>query len=161
LTSEQIELIMPSNQPEGGPDSWSILAHLWQLIQSVMDDSAPSLEGLGMSPKAFFVLAAVEEYPFPAALARRMHLPPPTVTYLVKQLEERGFLRRQPEPGDLRRFRLVVTAAGHEAIRQGRQAVGVVLDRRLGRLDRGDIDAFDRVVSRLAGPATGSPTEDG
>ena len=49
-------------------------------MQSVMDDSEPDLEALGLTPKAFFLLAAVEEHPFPAELARRMHLPPPTVT---------------------------------------------------------------------------------
>ena len=75
---------------EGGPDACGILANLWQLIQSVMDDSEPALEALGLSPKAFFLLEAVEEHPFPAELARRMHLPPPTVTYLVKQLEAKG-----------------------------------------------------------------------
>ena len=51
---------------------------------------------LGLSPKTFFLLTAVEEHPFPAELARKMHLPPPTVTYMIKQLEERGFLGVRP-----------------------------------------------------------------
>jgi DNA-binding MarR family transcriptional regulator len=142
---------MSSSSEKGGPDACGILANLWQLIQSVMDDSEPDLEALGLSPKAFFLLAAVEDHPFPAELARRMYLPPPTVTYMVKQLEEKGFLERRAEPGDLRKFRLVQTDAGREALGRGRDALGLVLGERLRRLDREDVVAFDRIVGRLAG----------
>jgi DNA-binding MarR family transcriptional regulator len=141
---------MSSSSEKGGPDACGILANLWQLIQSVLDDSEPELEALGLSAKAFFLLAAVEDHPFPAALARRMHLPPPTVTYLVKQLEEKGFLERRAEPGDLRKFRLVPTNAGREALRRGQEALSQVLSGRLRRLDRADVVAFARIVGRLA-----------
>jgi DNA-binding MarR family transcriptional regulator len=127
---------MSSSGKEGEPDAWGILADLWQLIQAVMDDSEADLEALGLSPKAFFLLAAVEEHPFPAELARKMYLPPPTATYMVKQLEGKGFLDRRAEPGDLRKFRLVQTDAGREALRRGRESLSEVLRGRLRRLDR-------------------------
>lgn len=142
---------MPSRSNTGGPDASGILADLWRLIQSVMDDSEPELEALGLSPKAFFLLQAVEEHPFPAQLARRMHLPPPTVTYLIKQLESSGFLERRAEPGDLRKFRLVATELGRNVIVRGRQALGKVLGERLSRIDQEDALAFNRIVKRLAG----------
>lgn len=141
---------MPPSGKKGGPDACGMLAHLWQLVQSVLDESEPEMDRLGLSPKTFFLLTAVEEHPFPAELARRMHLPPPTVTYLIKQLEERGFLGRRAEPGDLRKFRLVQTDAGREALCRGREALGTVLARRLRRLDREDALAFHRIVGRLA-----------
>jgi DNA-binding MarR family transcriptional regulator len=144
---------MPSSEMGGGPEPWSILAHLWQLIQSVMDDSAPALEEMGLTPKAFFLLATVEQHPFPAELARMMHLPPPSVTYMVKQMEAKGFVRRKAEPSDLRKFRLVVTAAGRKAIGKGREAIGNVLAARLRRLDAKDIVAFDRLIQRLNCPS--------
>ncbi len=106
---------------------------------------------LGLSPKAFFLLAEVEEHPFPAEIARKMHLPPPTVTYLVKQLEEIGFLERKAEPGDLRKYRLVPTIAGRRALEQGQVAIGSVLDQRLQRLDCDEIVTFDGFVRRLTG----------
>jgi len=134
-----------------GSDACGTLANLWRLIQAVVDDSEAELEALGLSAKAFFLLEAVEEHRFPALLARRMHLPPPTVTYLVKGLEDKGFLGRQAEPGDLRKFRLVLTDAGRAALRRGREALSLALCRRLGRLESGDVVAFDRIVARLAG----------
>jgi len=142
---------MSSSGKKGRPDACGILANLWQLMQSVLDDSEPDMEALGLSPKAFFLLATVEDHPFPAEIARRMHLPPPTVTYMVKQLEEKGFLERRAEPGDLRKFRLVQTVAGREALENGREILGFVLGRRLQRLDRGEIVTFDEIVKRLAG----------
>jgi DNA-binding MarR family transcriptional regulator len=142
---------MPSSRKKKGePDACGILANLWQLVQSVLDESETDLDGLGLSPKIFFLLAAVEEHPFPAQLARKMHLPPPTVTYMIKQLEERGFLGRQAEPGDLRKFRLIRTSAGKEALNQGKETLSAILVERLRRLDREDVLALDRIVRRLA-----------
>jgi DNA-binding MarR family transcriptional regulator len=155
LTSELGEPTMSESREKGGRDASGTLANLWQLIQSVMDDSEPALEALGLSPKAFFLLEAVGDHPFPAELARRMHLPPPTVTYLVKQLEAKGFLERRAEAGDLRRFRLIQTPAGKEALKQGGEALGGVFDERLRRLAPDEVATFDRTVSRLARPRDG------
>jgi DNA-binding MarR family transcriptional regulator len=146
---------MSSSGKKGGPDACGILANLWQLIQSVMDDSEPALGALGLSPKAFFLLVSVEEHPFPAELARKMHLPPPTVTYMVKQLEGRGYVERRAEPGDLRKFRLVVTTPGREAMREGQEALGAVLAERVRRLEPEELIVFDRLVKRLAGRKDG------
>jgi DNA-binding MarR family transcriptional regulator len=134
-----------------GSGAGGTMANLWRLIQAVVDDSEAELETLGLSAKAFFLLQEIGEHPFPAQLARRMHLPPPTVTYLVKQLEERGFVARRAEPGDLRKFRLARTEAGQEALGRGREALGAALGKRLGRLGRQEVAAFDRLVERLAG----------
>ena len=155
LTSEPGGPTMSSSGEKDGRDACGTLAKLWRLIQTVMDDSEPALEALGLSAKAFFLLEAVGDCPFPAELARRMHLPPPTVTYLVKQLEAKGFLERRAEAGDLRKFRLVRTPAGKEALTKGGAALGEVFDARLRRLAPDEVASFDRTVSRLARPGNG------
>ncbi len=81
-----------------------------------------------------------------------MHLPPPTVTYMVKQLESLGYLERRAEPGDLRKFRLIVTEAGALAIAGAREAAGRILDQRLGRLEPEEIATFARLVEKVARP---------
>src|SRR3954447_1961817 len=124
---------------ESGPNVAGILANLWALIQAVVDDSEQALGALGLSPKAFFLLEAVGDHPFPAELSRRMHLPPPTVTYLIKQLEAGGLLERRAEPGDLRKFRLVQTPVGKEALLRGEKALGEVFEERLRRLAPNEI----------------------
>jgi DNA-binding MarR family transcriptional regulator len=134
------------------PYSWGLLAQLWSICQSVLDDSAPALEAMGLSPKTFFLLSAVETHPFPAELSRMMHLPPPTVTYMLKQLEAIGYLERRAEPGDLRKFRLIVTEAGAQAIARAREESAAILSRRLARLDPEEIDPFVKVVERLSRP---------
>ncbi len=142
---------MSSSSKKGRPESSSILANLWQLLQSVLDDSEPGMEALGLSAKAFFLLGKVADHPFPAEIARKMHLPPPTVTYMVKQLEQKGLLERRAEPGDLRKFRLVQTVAGRKALEKGHAVLGFALGERLKRLGGEEIVLFDAMVKRLAG----------
>ena len=144
---------MPSSQGvPSGREGWGVLSHLWRLLQAVSDESSSALQAIGLTPKSLGVLAAVEEHPFPAELARQMVLPPPTVTYIVKHLEARGFVERQAEPGDLRRFRLVVTAEGRRALREGSEAVGAFFAERLARLTPEELAVFDRLAERLAAP---------
>jgi DNA-binding MarR family transcriptional regulator len=147
-----------SSSRESGTNASRILANLWALIHAVMDDSEPALEGLGLSLKALFLLEAVADHPFPAELARRMHVPPPTVTYLVKQLEAKRFLERQAEPGDLRKFRLVQTPLGRDALTRGRESLGQSLGERLRRISTEEVASFDQIVRKLAGRNGGSVT---
>ena len=142
---------MSSSSGEGDDRAASgTLAGLWQVIQSIMDESEPAMAAIGLSHKAFFLLDCLGGYPFPAELARRMHLPPPTVTYLIKQLEARGFLERRSESVDLRKFRLLPTPAGVEALEKGREILGGCLADRLRRLEPEEVAALDRIVGRLA-----------
>ena len=135
-----------------GSDPLGVFCDLWGMISSVLDDLEPTLSVLGISPKAFFLLQMVEEHPSPAELSRRMHLPPPTVTYLIKQIEAQGYLERRAVPGDLRRFHLAPTLAGLEAIRLGSAAISAVFAARMARLDTGDLTAFARAVKRMTAP---------
>lgn len=50
----------------------------------------------------------------PGLLARRLKVSPAVVTGLLDRLEQRGYLRRAPDPGDRRRTRLELTAHGLE-----------------------------------------------
>src|SRR5664279_373405 len=65
----------------------------------------------GLSPSQLSALAAVERHgPLTlGALADLEQVAPPSVTRVVAKLETDGFLTRQPDPGDRRVTRVVVT----------------------------------------------------
>jgi len=128
---------------------WEVLTSIWHLAHLIVEDSASGLEELGLHPKAFFLLTYVDQCPFPAELARAMSLPPPTVTYIIKQLEEKHYILRKAEPGDLRKYRLVLTASGRKAVKAGQEKVTEVFGRRLARLTSAEIAQFENVVWRL------------
>jgi DNA-binding MarR family transcriptional regulator len=64
-------------------------------------------------------------------------MPEPTVTVNLKRLEAAGLVRRDIDPGDLRRHRLTVTPAGRKIMVRGlallSAAFGERLDRRTAR----------------------------
>ena len=140
------------SEPSGptAPGPWEILSHVWQLTTSLMDEAAPALEALGVHPKALFLMAALEHHACPAQLARALTLPPPTVTYIVKALEAKGYVVRRPVPADLRKFRITLTPRGREALSMGRQKIAEAFAGRLGRLSPEEVAALDRSLARLA-----------
>jgi len=60
-------------------------------------------------------------------------MPKPTVTVYLKRLEAAGFVRREIDPTDLRRHRLLLTAAGRQANQDG---LALLSDAFSGRLER-------------------------
>ncbi len=140
---------MSSRSAEGGREPGELLGNLWQLLHGVLEDASPALDAMGVSVKAYFVLKAVEQHPFPAELARELMLPPPTVTYLIKQLEELGMVERRTEPGDLRKFRLVLSSVGKVAEGTGTRAMDAALAARLERISPSERAALETIVRRL------------
>ena len=113
-------------------------AQLWglnyRMTMSVLAGIAPAIRNLGLEIKELFLLAALEEHPHPADLARELLMPKPTVTVLVKRLEAEGFVRREIDSRDLRRHRLTLTAAGRRATARGLELLSGAFGQRLARL---------------------------
>ena len=113
-------------------------AKLWslnhRLLMSVITSVAADIEALGLDVKELFVLAEVEEHPYPAELASALVTPKPTVTMYVKRLEAAGFLRREIDAADLRRHRLLLTPAGRKTMQRGMAMLADAFAKRLGCL---------------------------
>ena len=71
------------------------------------------------------------------------------MTFLIKKLEESGYLRRQGEKGDLRRYRLTITPAGLKARDKGAEAVNRIFAASLNRLSAADQATLCRIVDQL------------
>jgi DNA-binding MarR family transcriptional regulator len=71
------------------------------------------------------------------------------MTFLIKKLEESGYLRRHEEKGDLRRYRLSITPAGIKARVKGAEAVNRIFGACLNRLSASDQATLSRIVDQL------------
>src|SRR6202008_2449685 len=94
----------------------------------------PDIAELGLDSKELFLLAEIGEHPYPAELAATLNMPKATVTVYLKQLEAAGFLRREIDPADLRRHRLLLTPAGRKVTTDGLAVLSEAFHARPGRL---------------------------
>jgi len=121
----------------------------YRLMTAVISSVSPAISELGLETKELFVLAEIEEHPHPAALAARLSMPKPTITVYVKRLEAAGFVRREIDPGDLRRHRLLVTPAGRRVIARGLALLSGAFDARLANLDPQDQAKLQALLEKL------------
>ena len=78
-------------------------------------DRTPCGQPVAVS-EAHALMELTREAPLsPTELAARLRLEKSTVSRLVTRLEERGWLRREPDPRDGRALRLRLTRAGQQA----------------------------------------------
>jgi DNA-binding MarR family transcriptional regulator len=113
-------------------------AKIWSLnyrvLLSVVSCVEADITALGLDSKELFVLAEIDEHPFPAELAATMSMPKATVTLYLKRLEAAGFVRREIDPTDLRRHRLLLTPSGRQATMDGLALLSDAFNERLERL---------------------------
>ena len=62
----------------------------------------------------------------PSELAARLRISKQALNYLLGQLERRGYLRREPDPDDLRSKRIALTERGYATVPVIRQAVAEI-----------------------------------
>jgi DNA-binding MarR family transcriptional regulator len=122
----------------------------YRLVSSVLVDVAPEVAALGLEIKELFVLAAMDDHPYPAELAASLCIPKPTVTAYLKRLESAGFARREIDAADLRRHRLGLTPAGRKVMGQGMELVSQSFGTRLARLTGAEQSDLRRLFEKMA-----------
>ena len=110
----------------------------YRLIASVITSVSPQITALGIETKELFVLAEIDEHPHPAELAAQLCMPKPSVTVYLKHLEAAGLIRREIDPDDLRRHRLLITPAGRKIMARGLALLSDAFGTRLERLSTGE-----------------------
>ncbi|MDT5264451.1 MAG: MarR family transcriptional regulator, temperature-dependent positive regulator of motility [Mycobacterium sp.] len=115
-------------------------AKIWSLnyrvLLSVIASVETDITALGVDSKELFLLAEIDEHPYPAELAATLSMPKATVTLYLKRLEAAGFVSREIDPADLRRHRLQLTPAGRRATNDGLALLSDAFGKRLERLTR-------------------------
>jgi len=91
-----------------------------------------------------------------SALAAAEQVRPPTMPRLVQGLERRGLVRREADPDDGRRQRLVATTAGRRLLEEGRARRVAALEEALAGLspaERAELLRATTILERIVGPA--------
>lgn len=89
----------------------------------------------------------------PGALARFEHVQPPSMTRVIERLEDKGYLRRDPDPSDGRQVLVSHTPRGEEFIEASRALRTAWLAAQIDKLDDADravIAAAAAALTRLA-----------
>ena len=115
-------------------DAGKIWSLNYQVLLSVISCVEADISALGLDSKELFLLAEIDDHPYPAELATTLSMPKATVTLYLKRLEAAGFVRREIDPADLRRHRLLLTPAGRQVAADGLALLSAEFDKRLGRL---------------------------
>src|SRR6267142_556728 len=115
-------------------DAAKIWSLNYQVLLSVISTVEADITALGLDSKELFLLAEIDDHPYPAELASTMSMPKATVTVYLKRLEAAGFVRREIDPTDLRRHRLLVTPAGRKLMGRGLALLWDAFGARLARL---------------------------
>lgn len=129
-------------------------AKIWSLnyclLMSVISAVGPAIAELGLEPKELFLLAELDDHPYPAELAATLCMAKPTVTVYVKRLEAAGFVRREIDASDLRRHRLLLTPAGRKAMTRGLAVLSATFGSRLDRLGAAEQAELKALLEKLS-----------
>ncbi len=100
-----------------GDDGYTLLFDMWVAANSARAALDEALRPSGLGAEEFALYSAVRRDGgiTPTELASLMALPPTTVSSIVGRLERRGHVRRAPNPGDGRSYRIELTEAGTAA----------------------------------------------
>jgi DNA-binding MarR family transcriptional regulator len=116
-----------AEQPLGPPLIGALLRMPWETVQRHM------LERLHERGFSDFDAAYLNVFQYPgpqgarpSELAARLRISKQALGYLLRQLEQLGYLDRRPDPHDQRGKRIVVTRRGKRAIRVIRDAVSEI-----------------------------------
>ena len=113
-----------SRTDNDGPLIGALLRVCWQAVRTrITDDlAARGLDDIGAAHLAVF------QYPSPRGvritdLADRAGMSRQAITYLISELESKGYLERYPDPSDRRASLVQLTARGEDAVAAIRESV--------------------------------------
>jgi len=131
-------------------NSWDLLQLNLQLYESITQNAERALAQDKLDIKSFFLLASIEELKHPAALAKRLTLPKPTVTFLIKKLEQALYVKRKSVAGDLRRFEIQLTPLGRKVCERGLKTVSDAFDASISQLSPKEREQYSVMLQKVA-----------
>jgi DNA-binding MarR family transcriptional regulator len=147
------------------PDSHlSVLFELFATQQRVRTLLLGAMAGAALTPDDYAVYSVLfDEGPqTPSDLARRVGMPPTTMSHYVSALTGRGHAVRRIVPADRRSYRLALTDAGLRAHADASRTFAEADHRFIAALAMGEDDARDalRAIGEAASSAAASLADD-
>lgn len=144
--------ISPTRNKEGSEPAARLLSAWWKLSQAMKRHVAPRLEREhGVQFKHFLVLTSISHgHLSPGALAEALGMPPSEVSRALDVLSQKGLVRRELDPEDLRRMKLALTPAGEAVLTGMRGSMLELFQRGTGRVPRARLEALADTLNELA-----------
>jgi DNA-binding MarR family transcriptional regulator len=122
-----------------------------RLSRQLIAVEQPILAAQGVSMWGYIVLTALDQTPLrtQAALARAIGADKTRIITVLDDLQERGFIQREPDPADRRVHLLALTPAGRRLHARVRRAIRQAEARFLSRLSTADRQVFLRALQVL------------
>jgi DNA-binding MarR family transcriptional regulator len=111
-----------------------------------------ALEAEGMTPRYFYVLAALNEYPglSQQQVSTLVGVDPTGMVALLDEMEANGHVQRERNPRDRRRHILTVTANGMEAYHRQVEAMAAIERDFFTPLTADQFAAFNQALSQIS-----------
>ena len=141
---------MPPRRPTS---RLSVLFELHAASRAVGELLVAAMADAPLTPEDYAVYSVLfDEGPHaPTELARRVGMPPTSMSHFVRTMLERGHAERSADPADRRSYRIVLTAAGRAA-HDGASVAFAEADVRFARAHAVDVEEA-RAVLRAIGRA--------
>lgn len=135
------------SQPRLGK-TLQFMQQLWELTHALHSLSKRMEVALGLSGPQRLALRIIGRQPGISAgeLSSALRIHPSTLTGVLRRLEERHVIVREPDPEDARRARLHLAASGKDIDRERSPTVEAAVRRAMLRCLPGDLDATKRVL---------------
>jgi DNA-binding MarR family transcriptional regulator len=141
---------------------------LFQQTDRLLEEHMVNARMAGGSYAVYSVIAA-EEPVTPTRLAEILGMPPTSLSYQIRQMHERGHLRRVPNPQDGRSVLLKLTPKGRRIVAQAQVGFGAAIASFRHELDTDEPDllrhleamsaALERAISTASGYSRDSRAE--
>jgi DNA-binding MarR family transcriptional regulator len=116
-------MMQPGSEAPEGINTISLLGQTYSLLGFQIVDGVVGA-GFPQKPKHSAVFAQIDpEGSRLTDLARRANITPQAMGELIDELEDLGYVTREPDPSDRRAKLIVLTASGRAAIEAGKQTI--------------------------------------
>jgi MarR family transcriptional regulator, organic hydroperoxide resistance regulator len=140
----------PADRPLG--DVLEFMRTLWALDHGLQLRSKRMERQLGITGPQRLVLRIVGRFPDISAgdLAAVLHIHPSTLSGVLRRLEDRGALKRRPDPADARRALLRLSAQGQKLNKVRSATVETTVQRVLRKVSPAQAKAAQQLLGLLA-----------